>query len=65
MRKQIQTIKKERSSSSQNLKMIINKIIDQQKNALKAMSEEGEAVNLADFNITEESIMNELASAED
>lgn len=45
--------------------MIINKIIDQQKNALKAMSEEGEAVNLADFNITEESIMNELASAED
>lgn len=58
MRKQIQTIKKERSSSSQNLKMIINKIIDQQKNALKAMSEEGEAVNLADFNITEESIMN-------
>lgn len=45
MRKQIQTIKKERSSSSQNLKMIINKIIDQQKNALRAMGEGDDAIN--------------------
>jgi hypothetical protein len=45
MRKQIQTIKKERSSSSQNLKMIINKIIDQQKSALRAMGEGDDAIN--------------------
>ena len=40
IRKQIQNIKKERNSSNQNLKMILNKIIDQQKNALRAMAEE-------------------------
>ena len=38
IRKQIQNIKKERNSANQNLKMILNKIIDQQKNALRAMA---------------------------
>jgi hypothetical protein len=39
---QIQNIKKERNNANQNLKMIINKIIDQQKTAIKTMSEEEE-----------------------
>jgi hypothetical protein len=37
---QIQNIKKERNNANQNLKMILNKIIDQQKTAIKTMSEE-------------------------
>lgn len=37
---QIQNIKKERNNSNQNLKMILNKIIDQQKEALKSMAED-------------------------
>ena len=41
LRTQIQNIKKDKSAANQNLKMILNKIIDQQKNALQAMSEEG------------------------
>lgn len=40
LRTQIQNIKKERNSANQNLKMILSKIIDQQKNALRAMAEE-------------------------
>ena len=39
---QIQNIKKERNNSNQNLKMILNKIIDQQKTAIKTMAEEEE-----------------------
>ena len=47
--------------------MILSKIIDQQKNALRAMAEEDEdgIINEEDFNITEESIMKELASSEE
>lgn len=44
--------------------MIINKIIDQQKSALRAMGEGEDAINEKEFNITEESIMNELSGAE-
>lgn len=38
LRNQIQNIKKERNSSNQNLKMILNKIIDQQRSALRAIA---------------------------
>ena len=40
LRTQIQNIKKERNSANQNLKMILNKIIDQQKSALQAIADE-------------------------
>lgn len=40
IKNQIQSIKKERSNASQNLKMILNKIIDQQKAALETMVDE-------------------------
>ena len=40
LRTQIQNIKKERKSANQNLKMILNKIIDQQKSALQAIADE-------------------------
>jgi predicted transcriptional regulator len=40
IKSQIQSIKKERSNASQNLKMILNKIIDQQKAALETMVDE-------------------------
>jgi hypothetical protein len=63
IRTQIQNIKKERNSSNQNLKMILNKIIDQQKNALKTISEDGIAED--DMQITEESIMKELGNSEE
>lgn len=56
LRNQIQNIKKERNASNQNLKMILNKIIDQQKTALQAVADE-EGIGEADFNITEASIM--------
>jgi|JI9StandDraft_2_1071091.scaffolds.fasta_scaffold221418_2 hypothetical protein len=44
--------------------MIINKIIDQQKNAFNAIHDEENDLEEDNFNITEESIMSELASAE-
>lgn len=43
--------------------MILNKIIDQQKAALENIQDEG-TLDDVDFTITEESIMNELANAE-
>ena len=54
LRTQIQNIKKERNSANQNLKMILNKIIDQQNSALQAMADEDEdnLLNQDDFNIT-------------
>ena len=64
LRTQIQNIKKERNAANQNLKMILNKIIDQQKTALQAVADE-EGIGEADFNITEASIMKELASSEE
>jgi len=44
--------------------MILNKIIDQQRSALQAIADE-EGIEEADFNITEESIMRELAGSEE
>jgi hypothetical protein len=44
--------------------MIINKIIDQQKTAIKTMSEE-EDFEQEEMEITEESIMKELGSSEE
>ena len=52
LRTQIQNIKKQRNSSNQNLKMILNKIIDQQKSALQAIADE-EGIEEKNFNITE------------
>jgi hypothetical protein len=62
IKKQIDGIKKDRSSKNQNLKMILNKIIDQQKSALQTM---GGEVKGEEFNITEESIMKELSNSEE
>lgn len=42
IRAQIQNIRKERNNANQNLKMILNKIIDQQRTALRSMAEEGD-----------------------
>lgn len=42
IRTQIQNIRKERNNANQNLKMILSKIIDQQRTALRSMAEEGE-----------------------
>lgn len=52
LRTQIQNIKKQRNSSNQNLKMILNKIIDQQKSALQTIADE-EGIEEKNFNITE------------
>jgi hypothetical protein len=42
IRTQIQNIRRERNNANQNLKMILNKIIDQQRTALRSMAEDGE-----------------------
>ena len=52
LRTQIQNIKKQRNSSNQNLKMILNKIIDQQTSALQTIADE-EGIEEKNFNITE------------
>ena len=64
IRTQIQNIRKERNNSNQNLKMILNKIIDQQRTALRSMAEDGD-LEEEDFQFTEESIMKELGSSEE
>jgi len=64
IKKQIDSIKKERSSKNQNLKMILNKIIEQQKSALQTMSN-NEGTGSEEYNITEESIMKELSNSEE
>ena len=64
LRTQIQTIKKENKASNQNLKMIINKIIDQQKTAMNTM-DEGNDETIEELEFTEESIMRELGNSEE
>jgi len=44
--------------------MILNKIIDQQRTALRSMAEDGDLAE-EDFEFTEESIMKELGSSEE
>lgn len=59
IRKSIQNIKKEHNKDNDNLKMILNRMIDKQKDILKKINSQ-KAVT-----ISEETIMKELASSEE
>jgi hypothetical protein len=58
----IQNIKKENNKDNDNLKMIVNRLADKQKNILKRINNGKKDKSIV---INEESIMKELASSEE